>query len=113
MPNHNIGIIGAGPVGSLMVAYLARNKENVYVVDIKEEIISAINQKGITVIGAGDNFQTRVKGTSYSPAGLARFHVDLIFIAVKFNFLDALLDELKMIFKPGQKILLLQNGIDN
>lgn len=113
MPNHNIGIIGAGPVGSIMSAYLARNNENIFLVDIKEELVSAINKNGITVTGEGDNFQTRVKGTSYSPAGLARYDVDLIFVAVKFNYLDPLLDEIKTFFKPGQKIVLLQNGIDN
>jgi len=113
MPDHNIGIIGAGPVGSLMAAYLARNKENVYLVDIKEELISAIDQQGLSVTGTGDNFQTRVKGTDISVASLARFDIDLFFIAVKFNFLDSVLDEIKKIFKPGQKILLIQNGIDN
>ncbi|MDH5467199.1 MAG: 3-hydroxyacyl-CoA dehydrogenase NAD-binding domain-containing protein [Candidatus Aminicenantes bacterium] len=41
MAAHNIGIIGAGPVGSIMAAYLARNGENVVLVDIKKEIISA------------------------------------------------------------------------
>jgi 2-dehydropantoate 2-reductase len=113
MPDHNIGIIGAGPVGSLMAAYLARNKENVYLVDIKEELISAIQKEGISVTGTGDNFQTRVKGTDVSVAGLVRFDIDLFFIAVKFNFLDLVLDEIKKFFKPEQKILLVQNGIDN
>lgn len=113
MPQRNIGIIGAGPIGSIMAAYLARNKENVFLIDIKKELISAINQHGINVTGVGDNFQTRVKGTGYSVANLGQFEVDLIFAAVKFNFLDSLLDEIKKIFKPGQKIVLLQNGIDN
>lgn len=113
MPNHSIGIIGAGPVGSLMAAYLARNKENVYLVDIKEELISAINQRGITVTGVGENFQTRVKGTDFSVAGLSRFDIDLYFITVKINFLNSVLDEIKKFYKSSQKILLIQNGIDN
>ncbi len=113
MANHNIGIIGAGPVGSIMAAYLARNGENVVLVDIKKELISAIAEKGITVTGIRDNFTVPVKGTGYFAASLNRFDVDLIFIAVKFNFLETLLEELKLIFKPGQKIVLLQNGIDN
>jgi len=113
MPNHNIGIIGAGPVGSLMAAYLARNKENIYLVDIKQELISAIEQQGISVTGTGDNFQTRVKGTDVSIASLAHLQIDLFFIAVKFNFLDSVLDEVKEFFKSGQKVLLIQNGIDN
>lgn len=113
MPEHNIGIIGAGPVGSIMAAYLARNGENVYLVDIKEELISAIAKKGLTVTGTGDSFTAKVKGSGFFTASLKRFPVDIIFIAVKANYLDTLLEEIKLIYKPGQKILVVQNGIDN
>ena len=34
MPNRKIGIIGAGPVGSIMAAHLARNGEQVFLIDI-------------------------------------------------------------------------------
>lgn len=113
MANHNIAIIGAGPIGSIMAAYLARNKENVFLIDIKEDLISAIEKNGITITGVGDNFTIPVKATGYSTGSLSQFDVDLIFIAIKLNFLDALMKEIKPIFKPGQKILLIQNGIDN
>ncbi len=113
MANHNIGIIGAGPIGSIMAAYLARNQENVYLIDIKEELISPIKEKGITITGVGDNFNIQVKDTADNAASLRQFDVEFIFIAVKFNFLDSLLKEIKSIFKAGQKIVLLQNGIDN
>jgi len=113
MPSHNIAIIGAGPVGSIMAAYLARNKKNVYLIDIKDDLIEAINSKGITVRGKTESFTVKVKDTSNFAASLERFHVDLIFVAVKFNFMDALLDEIKLTFKPGQKIIIVQNGIDN
>jgi len=113
MPDHKIAIIGAGPVGSIMAAYLARNKENVFLIDIKKELVSAVAKKGITLVGIGDNFHISVKGTGYSVESLSQFDFDLIFVAVKYNFLDSLLDEIKPIFKPNQKILLLQNGIDN
>lgn len=113
MPDHNIGIIGAGPVGSIMAAHLARNGENVYLIDINEELISAIAEKGIAITGIGDNFKTKVKGTGPFTASLKRFPVDIIFIAIKANYLGTLLEELKLIYRPGQKILVLQNGIDN
>jgi len=113
MSRFNIAIIGAGPVGSLMAAHLARNQENVLLIDIKKELIQAIAEDGITVTGVGDNFKTHVKGTGCSTASLSQFDMDLIFVAVKLNFLDSLLEEIKLVFKPSQKIILLQNGIDN
>ena len=113
MANHNIGIIGAGPVGSIIAAYLARNNENIYLVDIKEELISAIEKSGITITGMGPNFTTRVKGTGNFTASLDRFGVDMIFIVIKFNYLESLLEEIKLFYKPGQKLLVIQNGIDN
>lgn len=96
-----------------MAAYLAQNKENIYLIDVKRELITAINQRGISVTGVGDNFKAKVKGTGNSAAALERVNVDLIFVTVKLNYLDSLLDEIKVNFKPGQKILLIQNGIDN
>lgn len=113
MTKKKIGVIGAGPVGSLMAAYLSRNQKDVFLVDIKKELISAIKEKGITVIGVGDNFNARVKGAGYSTTDLKKYDSDLIFVAVKSNFLDSILDEIKSIFSAGKKIVLLQNGIDN
>lgn len=113
MPNRKIGIIGAGPVGSIMAAHLARNGEKVYLIDLREDLITAIDQKGIALTGAGENFVTRVEGTGFFAASLEKFHVDYIFIAVKYNFMENLLEEIKLFYKPGQKFLIMQNGIDN
>ncbi|MCK4646311.1 MAG: ketopantoate reductase family protein [Candidatus Aminicenantes bacterium] len=113
MPEHNIAVIGAGPVGSIMAAFLAHNQENVFLIDFRKELIDAVEKNGITLTGVGDNFDVRMKGTGYSTASLSQFDADYILIAVKFNFLDSLLEEIKPIFKPAQKIVILQNGIDN
>jgi 2-dehydropantoate 2-reductase len=113
MVKHKIGIIGAGPVGSIMAAYLAKNGEEIFLVDIKDDLISAIEKEGITVMGKEAEFNTRVNGTGNFTASLNRFDPDLIFISVKANYLDPLLEEIKMIHKPGQKMLIIQNGIDN
>ncbi len=113
MKKYKIGIIGAGPVGSLMAAFLARKGENVFLVDIKKPLITAIEQNGITVRGIEESFNVRVNDTGHFVASLSRFNSELIFVAVKSNFLENLLEELQLIFNTGQKIVLLQNGIDN
>jgi len=106
-------MIGAGPVGSIMAAYLAQNGENIFLVDLKEDLISAVEKDGITITGRDTEFTARVHGTGNFTASLSRFDPDLIFISVKSNYLDPLLEEIKMIYKPGQKMLVIQNGIDN
>ncbi|MCJ7582872.1 MAG: 2-dehydropantoate 2-reductase [Candidatus Aminicenantes bacterium] len=113
MPKYNIAIIGAGPVGSIMAAYLARNGENVSLVDTKEELITAIQQDGITLKEKENSFQVKMKNALFSTAELRSLNIDLFFISVKFNYMDTLLDEIKPIFRPGQKIIIVQNGIDN
>jgi 2-dehydropantoate 2-reductase len=113
MAKHKIGIIGAGPVGSIMAAYLAQNGENIFLVDIKEDLISAVEKDGITIVDKETEFKTRVQGTGNFTASLGRFDPDLIFVSVKANYLDPLLEEINMIYKPGQKMLVIQNGIDN
>lgn len=113
MPKYNIAIIGAGPVGCIMAAYLARNGEHVSLVDTKEELIFAIRQNGITLNEKENSFNVQVKNALKSTAELSRFDIDLFFISVKFNYMDALLEEIKPIFKQEQKIIVVQNGIDN
>ncbi len=113
MAKYKIGIIGAGPVGSIMAAFLAQNGENIFLVDLKEDLISAVEKDGITITGKDTEFTTHVAGTGNFTASLSRFDPDLVFITVKSNYLDPLLEEIKMIYKPGQKMLVIQNGIDN
>lgn len=113
MAKHNIGIIGAGPVGSIMAAYLAQNGENIFLVDLKEDLITAVAKNGLTIAEKDSKFTVRMNGTGNFTASLARFKPDLIFIAVKSNYLDPLMEEIKMLHKSKQKMLVVQNGIDN
>ncbi len=113
MAKRKIGIIGAGPVGSIMAAYLAQNGEKIFLIDLKEDLIAAVAKDGITIADKAGKFTARVNGTGNFTASLVRFDPDLIFIAVKSNYLDPLLEEIKMIHKPKQKMLIIQNGIDN
>ena len=51
MPNRKIGIIGAGPVGSIMAAYLARNGENVYLIDINTGEMKMVAENPGNIMG--------------------------------------------------------------
>jgi ketopantoate reductase len=43
-----IGIIGLGPVGSILAAHLAKSGEDVVVEDIVEELLRTINEEGLS-----------------------------------------------------------------
>ena len=113
MTKYNIAIIGAGPVGSILAAHLARNGEQVSLVDTNVELITAIRQNGITLKEKEHSSAVQVKHALQTTAELSPFDIDLFFVSVKFNYLEHLLEEIKPIFKPGQKIIIVQNGIDN
>jgi len=109
----HIAIVGAGPIGGIMAAYLARQGHRISIVETKEELVRAIQDQGITVKDGEKTFTASVEHVLTRVTELGSLDIDLYFIAVKFNYMDALLDDIKPIFKPGQKIIVAQNGIDN
>jgi 2-dehydropantoate 2-reductase len=110
---NNIAVIGAGPVGSILAGHLTRAHKNVFLIDSRKDIIQAVRERGLTIQGNGTTFTVQPHDTCYFTASLERFKAELILLAVKSYNLEALLDEIKRIYRPGQKILVAQNGIDN
>src|SRR5512136_61742 len=110
---NRIAIIGAGPVGSIMAAHLLRSFKEILLIDTKKDLIEAVRRKGITMDGTGHHFTVKLSQTGSTLADLKGFKADVIFVAVKIYHLAALLEEMAPAVEPGQKILLLQNGIDN
>ena len=62
MSKPSIGIIGAGPVGGILGAYLAAAGEQVVFVDVLEEHLEAIRTTGLEVSGVKD-FNVIIKET--------------------------------------------------
>jgi len=57
-----IAVVGTGALGSLYAGYLAGSGEEVYAIDIKEDIISAIRSSGIRIVEPKGNEFGRRKG---------------------------------------------------
>ncbi|MFQ6082071.1 MAG: ketopantoate reductase family protein [Candidatus Aminicenantia bacterium] len=113
MVKEKIGIIGAGPIGSIMAACLSRHKEKVYLADIKKDLIDQIKNQGLRVTGILGDFHTKMTDVCYSISELSKFDINLLFIAVKTSALEVVTKEIEKIFNPQMKIIALQNGIDN
>ncbi|MFW9971450.1 MAG: 2-dehydropantoate 2-reductase N-terminal domain-containing protein, partial [Candidatus Odinarchaeota archaeon] len=52
--NFKFGIIGIGPTGGILAAYLAKAKHNVVLVDINKDHMDKIKKKGLTLTNLGE-----------------------------------------------------------
>jgi len=107
-----IGIIGLGPVGSILAAHLAKSDQDIVAQDILENLLSKIEKEGLNISGITE-FAAKIGKTANSISKLAEFGPSIIFIVTKACMLEKILPELKKIYTPGMKIVSFQNGLDN
>ena len=107
-----IGIIGLGPVGSILAAHLAKSGEDVVVEDIVQELLLTVKEEGLHISGITE-LTAKIGKTAGSMTELSKFNPDIIFIATKACILKFVLPEIKQILKPDIKIVSFQNGLDN
>lgn len=112
MKKPTIGIIGMGPVGSILAAHLASSGEDVVAEDVVEKILSKIRKDGLNISGI-KKLTARISKTAKSISELAEYNPDIVFIATKANVLKYVLPELKRVYTPEMKIVSYQNGLDN
>ncbi|MFB0514273.1 MAG: ketopantoate reductase family protein [Candidatus Bathyarchaeia archaeon] len=107
-----IGIIGLGPVGSILAAHLAKSGEDIVVEDIVQKLLITVKKEGLHISGIRE-LTAKIDKTASSMSELSKFDPDIIFIATKACFLKFILPELKQIYKPEMKIVSFENGLDN
>lgn len=107
-----IGIVGLGPVGSILAAHLIHSGENVVVEDAMQNILLKIKQDGLNVSGI-TQLAVKVDKVASSLAELAGFNPEMVFIVIKACYLKPLLPELKQVYSPKMKIVSFQNGLGN
>lgn len=104
----SITIYGAGAIGGLAGAYLARAGEDVLLVDKVAEHVDAMNRHGLRITGAAD-FTVPIRACR--PDEL-RGPLGLTFLAVKSQDTEAALDVLAPLTGPGTVVVSLQNGMN-
>jgi 2-dehydropantoate 2-reductase len=104
-------IIGAGPVGCIVGAFLSRGGYDVTICDIVPELVDPAATTGITIEGAEQVFQ-KVARTCHSVDELSQYNPDVIFITVKANALPLIVSAIEEFYKEGTYIISWQNGID-
>ena len=104
-------VIGAGPVGGIVAAFLARGGYDVTLCDIVPELLAPALDPGIVLEGA-DNMQVKVARTTTRLDELLIDPPDVIFITVKATALPLIASALEGFVGEGRYVISWQNGID-
>ncbi|MBW2041618.1 MAG: 2-dehydropantoate 2-reductase [Deltaproteobacteria bacterium] len=105
------GVIGAGPVGCIVAAFLARGGYDVALCDVIPDLVAPAADRGIIIEGA-ETLTQRVKQTCTSVDELAGMDCDVIFITVKANALPLIVSAIEDFHQEGMVVVSWQNGID-
>jgi 2-dehydropantoate 2-reductase len=107
----SFAVIGAGPVGCIVAAFLARGGYEVTLCDVIPALIDPAMSPGIRIEGA-ENLQQSVTRVCTQIDELADHLPDVIFITVKANVLPLISSAIEGFYREGMYIISWQNGID-
>ena len=114
MKKNRFGIVGIGPVGSIMAVHLAKAGHDVTIVDIIKPHLDEIKKNGLSITGFKDikaSFPS--KNICYNINEMHGMNFDGVFIAVKASVLSQILPILENVVQSGTTLISLQNGLDN
>ncbi|NNF99619.1 MAG: 2-dehydropantoate 2-reductase [Desulfobacteraceae bacterium] len=104
-------VVGAGPVGCIVAAFLAKGGYEVTLCDVVPELMEPAVGRGIIIEGA-ETLQQKVTNTVSSVDDLADIKPDVIFITVKANVLPLIASAIEVFLSNGMVVISWQNGID-
>ena len=107
----SFAVIGAGPVGCIVAAFLARGGYDVTLCDVIPALIEPAISPGILIEGA-ENLQQPVTRVCTQIDELADHPPDVIFITVKANVLPLISSAIEGFYREGMYVISWQNGID-
>ena len=107
----SFAVIGAGPVGCIVAAFLAKGGYDVTLCDVIAKLIKPALDPGIIIEGA-ENLQQVVKRTCTNIDELADIKPEVIFITVKANALPLIASAIQDFHQEGMYVVSWQNGID-
>ncbi|NNK85318.1 MAG: 2-dehydropantoate 2-reductase [Desulfobacterales bacterium] len=107
----SFAVIGAGPVGCIVAAFLAKGGYEVTLCDVIEDLVKPATDPGIIIEGS-ENLQQAVTKTITNIDELAKNPPDVIFITVKANALPLIASAIEGFYQEGMYVVSWQNGID-
>lgn len=104
-------VIGAGPVGSIVAAFLSKGGYDVTLCDVVPALLEPALNPGIIIEGV-DNLQAKVTRVTTSVDDLLADPPDVIIVTVKATALPLIASALEEFVAPGRYVISWQNGID-
>lgn len=105
-----IAIVGPGAVGLLFGAFLAKAKEDVYIIDHNAKRAAKISKEGVKIEGISGSHRVSPRITS-EPKGVGV--ADLVVICVKSYDTEEALRFIKPLIGANTQVMTLQNGVGN
>ena len=107
----SFAVIGAGPVGCIVAAFLGKGGYDVTLCDVIPALIEPAINPGILIEGA-ENLQQSVTRVCTQIDELADHLPDVIVVTVKANVLPLISSAIEGFYQEGMYIVSWQNGID-
>jgi len=108
---HRFAVVGAGPVGCIVAAFLSKGGYDVSLCDVVPELIQPALEPGIIIEGAVNLRQTVTRVFTHID-DLAVDPPEVIIITVKAHALPLLASAIEAFYTDGMYIVSWQNGID-
>jgi 2-dehydropantoate 2-reductase len=107
-----VAIVGAGPVGGILGAHLARAGHYVVLCDIQKPHLDAIKERGLSITGVAE-MTAPCRRVACGVSELSNYpEVDTVIIATKASVLPRLLPDIAKLARPGMRFVSCQNGLD-
>lgn len=106
-----VAVIGAGAMGCIYGAHLAQGGHEVWLIDVWQEHVEAINQHGLKIF-RDDNPETAEIKAKLNPLDIEDT-MDLILVFVKSYHTESAVKNCMHLIGEETKVLTLQNGVGN
>jgi 2-dehydropantoate 2-reductase len=107
----SFAVIGAGPVGCIVAAFLSKGGYDVTLCDVVPDLLEPAMSPGILIEGA-ENLRQPVAKTCTSVDDLGNDPPDVIFLTVKANAMPLIASAIESFYQEGMVVISWQNGID-
>jgi 2-dehydropantoate 2-reductase len=106
-----ITIIGAGAIGGVIGAYLARGGRDVEVVDVNEEHIGAIKKNGLKIVSKDNQFNVPIKASTPEQLIAEGNRLECVLLSVKAQYTKDALQPLLPLIGENSFVVSVQNGL--